>query len=393
MLSDERVDDLVLLWEERKEQGTPVSPEELCRQEGCPELAEEVCRQVAALESIGNQLLARDEEPAPPSPVAKDASNQIGAEPGWLGPYRVLEKVGEGGMGEVFRAHDPILNRPVALKVIRTGQTSSPEQRQRFLREARAVAALDHENIVPVWEVGEAGGDPYLAMPLLRGETLGQRLEREKPLPLALVLTIARQALGGLARAHAAGIIHRDVKPDNIWLEERAEGPRVRLFDFGLAAALGERGQLTEMGAFVGTPAYLAPEQARGEPVDGRADLFSLGAILYEMTTGRRAFPGETVYAILMALEDHEPAAPHEIAQAIPLELSRLISRLLEKDRERRPASAQEVTKALAGAIDREGASPVSAAKSFQFTRPMFLALIVLFLVLIHGILWLTGGY
>jgi hypothetical protein len=210
-------------------------------------------------------------------------------------------------MGVVLRAWERALDRPVALKLL-LPQTAAgrADARARFLREARAAAGLHHPRVVPVFAVGEAGGTPYLAMPLLRGRSLGAHLKERGRLPVAEALRLAREAVEGLAAAHARGLTHRDVKPDNVWLEDGDGGPHVRLLDFGLARG-GAAEAITVAGRGAGTPYYMAPEQADGAAPDPRADLFSLGCVLYEMLAGRRAFAGPTLSAVLRAVATATP--------------------------------------------------------------------------------------
>ncbi|HEY1377436.1 MAG TPA: serine/threonine-protein kinase, partial [Gemmataceae bacterium] len=240
-----------------------------------------------ALSPDGGGPAAGDEDPA----AALGPPERPG-DLGRLGGYHVLRVLGRGGMGVVFEAEDPRLGRKVALKVMTRAAAQKPGARERFLREARAAAAVDHDHITPIFQVGEDRGVPFLAMPLLRGETLDERLQCGPPLTATEAAEIGRQMAEGLAAAHAAGLIHRDVKPSNVWLERTPDGAfkRVRIFDFGLAkAAAGvadpAAGTLTRSGMIVGTPTYMAPEQARGLAVDRRADLFSLGCVLYQMAT------------------------------------------------------------------------------------------------------------
>jgi WD40 repeat protein len=273
-------------------------------------------------------------------------------EMGRLGPYRVLAVLGAGGMGIVVRAEDTQAGRQVALKLIRPGLAASAEARQRFLREARAVARLDHDNIVPLYHVGEAPAHgqpvPFLVMPLLRGESLVERLRREGRLPAGEVIRIGIEAAAGLQAAHEAGLVHRDVKPANIWLEQRGDGPpRIRLLDFGLARA--KQGEvLTRTGTVMGTPGYLSPEQAAGKPLDARSDLFSLGCVLYAMGTGKAPYPTHDLMASLAALAATTPLSPSDAA-CVPGPLSDLIMQLLSRDPAERPASAAAVRQALAG--------------------------------------------
>ena len=276
---------------------------------------------------------------------------------GRLGAFRVHKVLGAGGMGVVFQAEDTGLHRQVALKVLRPRLQDDASARQRFLREAQAAAGLAHDHIMPILHIGEDGGMPYLVMPLLIGETLEQRLKREPRLGVAEVLRFGGEIAAGLAAAHERGFIHRDIKPSNIWLEGGppacglAANPqvgRVKILDFGLARLLGSDAALTHAGAIVGTPAYMAPEQARGEALDARCDLFSLGCVMYRMATGTVPFPGATTMATLRALELVTPKAPHVLQPAVPRGLSVLIVQLLAKRPDQRLPSARAVLAALA---------------------------------------------
>jgi WD40 repeat protein/serine/threonine protein kinase len=262
-----------------------------------------------------------------------------------LGPYHIRRVLGSGGMGVVYLAEDTLLKRQVALKVLRPSLAANPSARARFLREARAAAALEHDHIVTIHQVGEADGVPFLVMPLLRGETLEDRLKREKSLAPAEAQRIGREVAAALVAAHEHGLIHRDVKPGNIWLE--AGSGRVKLLDFGLARAATEETHLTQTGLIVGTPAYMAPEQARGEALDGRSDLFSLGCVLYRALTGQPAFAGSNSLAILTALATHDPPPVRKLAPAVPPALGDLVMKLLAKEPANRCPSAQAVLDAL----------------------------------------------
>jgi serine/threonine protein kinase len=263
---------------------------------------------------------------------------------GRLGSYRVLRVLGRGGMGIVFEAEDPQLQRRVALKAIRPDLAANTAARQRFLREAQRMAALTHDHILAIHHIGEDRSILFLAMPLLQGESLDDRLRREGQLPVAEVLRIGRETAQGLAAAHERGVIHRDVKPANLWLE--APTGRVKILDFGLARLAQGDTALTGSLAIVGTPMYMAPEQAEGK-ADSRADLFSLGCVLYRMVTGRLAFSGETLAAVVFAVTSLKPPSPRQINPQVPERLSQLIERLLFKDRADRPASAADVVREL----------------------------------------------
>lgn len=290
-------------------------------------------------------------------------------EPGWLGPYRLLKLLGVGGMGMVYEAEDTQLRRRVALKVMKPESAANADHRERFLREARAAAALQHDHVVNVHHVGEDGGVPFLVMQLLEGESLEERLRREaaKESPatfaLAEALRIGRETAEGLAAAHGLGLTHRDVKPANIFLargagpggkqDEPAAAPRVKLLDFGLALRADDESRLTRPGMVVGTPDFMSPEQAVGEDVDHRCDLFSLGVVLYRLSTGQLPFRGANVLAVLHALGVEHPRAPRECNPAVPRSLSDLVMRLLAKAPKDRPQTAAEVVGALA-AIEEE---------------------------------------
>lgn len=275
------------------------------------------------------------------------APPQSADELGRLGQYRVLGLLGRGGMGLVFRAEDVLLGRHVAVKVLRPELSADAAFRRRFLREARTAAGLDHDHIVPVYHVGQEGDTPFLVMPLLKGETLAARAARERRLALAEVLRIGREAAEGLAYAHGEGVVHRDIKPANLWL---AEGTgRVRLLDFGLAhGGLGGSSVPGLATRVLGTPVYMAPEQARGEPVDGRTDLFSLGVVLYRLSVGRLPFTeSDDTVATLQSVAQDEPPPPVTVCGDIPAALSDLVMHMLGKHADSRPTSARAVIDAL----------------------------------------------
>jgi serine/threonine-protein kinase len=263
---------------------------------------------------------------------------------GRLGPYEVKGLLGRGGMAVVLKAVDPALNRTVAIKVLAIHLASCGAARQRFLREARAAAAVVHQHVVSVYAVDETGGLPYLVMEYVPGRSLQDRLDRQGALALTEVLRIGMQAAAGLAAAHAQGLVHRDVKPANILLENGVE--RARLTDFGLARAVSDAA-LTQSGVVAGTPQYMAPEQARGEAVDHRADLFSLGSTLYAMCTGHPPFRAESAVAVLRRVSDDEPRPVRELNSEVPAWLAAIIARLHAKDPAQRFQTAAEVADLL----------------------------------------------
>jgi serine/threonine protein kinase/Tfp pilus assembly protein PilF len=280
--------------------------------------------------------------------------------PTTIGPYELLERLGSGGMGVVYRARDTRLHRDVAIKQLQPSYFGSgpPGQatHERFLREARASSSLNHPNICTIHDVGEQDGKPYLVMELLQGQTLREALQKG-PLPIGELLEFALQLARGLEEAHEFGIIHRDIKPANIFIVRRQQdSPQIKILDFGLAKqtrdfsldetsdATGESSgsdhSLTVPGSTVGTVAYMSPEQARGQVLDARSDLFSLGTVLYEMATGKRPFPGNVSADILASLLTREPDPPRKINPAIPKELERIILKLLARERNDRFQSA-----------------------------------------------------
>jgi eukaryotic-like serine/threonine-protein kinase len=263
-----------------------------------------------------------------------------------LGPYEVLTLLGAGGMGEVYLARDARLEREVAVKVLPAGRAVDALAVERFRREAHAVAGLNHPNICSIHDVGEHEGAPFLVMEYLDGETLAGRLTRG-PFDAGAWLEVGLALSDALAAAHAAGVIHRDVKPANIFLTRRG-GPKI--LDFGLAKAVARpdmstssRDVLTMPGAAAGTIAYMSPEQLRGEELDQRSDIFSLGLVLYEMATGRRAFAGGTSALVATAILNEEPPGPRTLRADLDPELDRIVLKTLEKDRDLRYQSAADL--------------------------------------------------
>ena len=295
-----------------------------------------------------------------------------------LGHYRIVEQIGEGGMGVVFRAEDTKLGREVALKFLPPEWSRDPAARERFLREARAASALEDSRICTIHDIDKTDdGRLFIAMAFYEGETLKKRLERGR-LPIGTAVKIAIQVAEGLERAHSADIIHRDIKPANLMLTQRDE---VVIVDFGLAKLAGEL-SLTKSGSSLGTPHYMSPEQARGERVDQRTDLWSLGIVLYEMLGGRRPFRGGRDAAVVRSILDDEPVPSAELRPEAPPELGAIVTKALEKDANRRYQSASQFLADLRGLQDqlseREGLteatpSPVPARRRF-FVAPVLVA-------------------
>jgi hypothetical protein len=269
-----------------------------------------------------------------------------------LGHYRIEEKLGAGGMGEVYKAFDTKLNRPVAIKVLPKIFVSDKERRGRFIREAKAASALDHPNIIAIHDVAEIDGVHFIVMQYVVGKTLNERI-RGEGLELSECMDYGIQIADGLARAHKAGIVHRDLKPDNVMVTE--EG-LVKLLDFGLAKlsepepeeapeaeTRDQEAPLTQEGHILGTAAYMSPEQAQGRAVDTRSDIFSFGSVLYEMVSGRRAFGGDNVVSIMASIVRDEPERISVVLPSLPADLDRLITRALQKDPERRFQSMADI--------------------------------------------------
>ncbi len=263
---------------------------------------------------------------------------------GRLGRYEIERVIGAGGMGIVLKGFDSELHRPVAIKVLAPHLAHSGAARVRFAREARAVAAIAHENVLPIHDVESSGKLPYLVMPFVPGQSLQARLDAQGPLPIRDVLRIACQAAEGLAAAHAQGIVHRDVKPANILLEESID--RVRIMDFGLARAADDA-SVTRSGIIAGTPYYMSPEQSHGEPIDERSDLFSLGSVIYAMCTGKPPFRADSTMGVLRKISDTEPWPLRDENPDVPIWLAALVRRLMIKSPQERLGSAREAADLL----------------------------------------------
>jgi serine/threonine-protein kinase len=261
-----------------------------------------------------------------------------------IGPYTLERQLGAGGMGEVYQAYDQRLDRRVAVKVIRAGQTGNETARERFRREARAAARLQHPAIVQIYDIVESDSGDAIVMELILGASLAHRLADSGPLPSAEAVRIGREIVEGLAVAHQHGLVHRDLKPENVMLTESGHA---KILDFGLAKQLEGEVSLTQDQKVVGTFRSMSPEQARCLPVDARSDLFAFGLLLYEMLAGRSPFEGSSAFETLTQICSHRQTPLRELSPAIPAPLSALVDQLLEKEPSRRPQSAREVAAAL----------------------------------------------
>jgi serine/threonine protein kinase len=277
----------------------------------------------------------------PHDPLHDSAVDQEEILPRAVGRFWLLELLGEGAMGQVYRVFDPTLDREVAVKFIQPRRAAFKEERANFIREARAMAKINHDNVIAVHQVDEVNGVPFIVMPYLQGETLEAYLRRNPQPEIPIILQVAKETAAGLHAAHVCGQIHRDIKPSNIWLERLSpEDFRVKILDFGLARDQREAGST---GGVVGTPVYMSPEQAGNEAVDARADLFSLGVMLYQMATRRLVFMRATKMATLMAVRN-DPVPPiNSIDPQFPVRLAELIEQMLAKNREARPGTASTV--------------------------------------------------
>jgi len=280
-------------------------------------------------------------------------------EVGVLGPYRIISELGRGGMGAVYAAIDTRLDRKIAIKVMLPQYAANASAKERFLREARAAAKVKHIHVVTIYEADERKGIPYIAMEFLEGYPLDQYLTRKGSPSLKQIVRIVSETLSGLGAAHKLGLIHRDIKPGNLWLE--APNGLVKVLDFGLAKPIDSEVELTKSGVIVGTPAYMSTEQAEGAKLDARADLYSVGVVMYRLCTGRLPFEGPNTIAVLMAIANKEPIPVRELNPSVPESFAQLIHQLLAKSADQRPQSAGEVItrlKAIANELDGKTLSP-----------------------------------
>jgi serine/threonine protein kinase len=353
-LSEERQQEL-----EHHVESCPACQQRLDQAEPCGEAITKILRQAGdptmrssdwsllqVMDRLCDAWTPSDQEPESAPDLHFLRSTNLPGVLGLLGDYQVQEVIGQGGTGLVLKAYDPALHRLVAIKVLAPALAGSATARQRFTREAKAAAAVSHDHIVIVHGVHEADGLPYITMEYIAGESLQERIHRTGPLELSDIVRIGLQTASGLAAAHAQGLIHRDIKPANLLLENGL--PRVTITDFGLARAADDV-QVTQNGVVAGTPQYMSPEQARGDVIDHRSDLFSLGSVLYTMATGVPPFRGSTALALLRRVSDQEAPPIRGLNPSISAWLEALIGRLMAKQPAERFQTAAEVSHLLEG--------------------------------------------
>jgi serine/threonine protein kinase len=311
-----------------------------------------------------------------------------------LSHYTIVSKIGEGGMGAVYRAIDSRLNRTVAIKVLPPAAGADPDRQRRFVQEAQSASALNHPNIVHIYDIDTAGEVTFIAMEFVDGRPLDALID-ESPVPMPLALEYAIQAAGALAAAHQAGIIHRDVKPGNILVNRSGQ---VKVLDFGLAKLMRSPASetfaptrigtpMTSAGVVVGTPAYMAPEQADGQLVDARADVFAFGAVLYELLSGRRPFQGSSPMSVMAAVLRDRPAPLSQVCPGIPSRLEAIVMRCLEKEPAKRYPSAVELRQALEEF--RASLSTPVAVPTRRIARPVIAGLVVVTVLAAGAATWL----
>jgi len=307
-----------------------------------------------------------------------------------VGRYRILERLGRGGMASVFRAHDPTIGRDVALKFLHASLCEDDDYRSRFLHEARAAGGLSHPNIVIVHDVGEIDGRPYMAMELLEGEPLGKLMERG-PLPVREVCEIGIQIARALDFAHAHHIVHRDIKPGNI---VRVTGSgTVKVLDFGIAhVESADADQRTRVGDVLGTPQYMSPEQTAGEKLDGRSDLFSVGIILYQLLTGQKPFVGDSLVALAWKIANTDPPPVESLRPDLPASMRRIVARSLQKPKEMRFQTGRELVEALKGVIAEEDEAAREKAQEKPSIIPLRVKWAVTMAFIVAVVMGITGA-
>ncbi|WP_020471199.1 serine/threonine-protein kinase [Zavarzinella formosa] len=378
MTPDEQLALLLDNWQQTTETGGEISPGELCRDH--PELLAELTRQINILRNFQSMM-------PPPGPAA-EVSVKSAAEvlpPGTeIDRYRLLGKLGDGGMGVVYRATSHQFRGEVAVKMMHPAVAGDVIARVRFLQEAKSLTGFRHPNIVTVLSVGQFKSSPYIVMEMLRGESLDARIKSGGKLPSAEVRRIGLALASGLAAAHARELIHRDIKPGNIWIE--AETGRVVILDFGLVRLKTSGEKLTGSAEVLGTPAFMAPEQAVGGVVNHRCDLFSLGAVLYEAATGVRPFRGANTMVLLKDVVKYSPPTPTKLDG----NLAAIIMALLAKNPDDRPPTAANLIELLEGREQLPAIAPAKPSAKKTGRRLVFFGGIALAAALVLSlVLWM----
>jgi len=279
-----------------------------------------------------------------------------------VGNYKVIDKIGEGGMGAVFKGVDLMLEREVAIKMLRPELASQPQVVERFRSEAVTLAKLNHPNIATLYSFLRQGEDFFMVMEFVRGETLDSLIRRSGAMPCDRAITLLCQALEGIDHAHRMGIVHRDIKPANMMLTETGT---LKVMDFGIARVLGTS-RMTKQGNIVGTIEYMSPEQVRGQETDARSDIYSLGILLYEMVTGHRPFDADSLQGICAKILSSTPLPPSHANPSVPAAFNELIAHCLEKDPSRRCASAETLAERLYPLARRPTAQPETQPSSLR---------------------------
>jgi len=339
---------------------------------------------------IGVPLMPPSRGDKPAAQAAAEKANETTQTIGHIGRYALKYRIGEGGLGTVYAAHDPLLSRLIAIKTLNLeiAADQRPAFNALFLNEARAAAGLSHPNIVTVFDAGISDDNAYIAMELLKGRDLRQlRQEGWKPTPTQAAL-IVRRVADALAYAHSKGVVHRDIKPANIFMVGRTQ-PRV--LDFGIARVAHQHDAHAGDDVAAGSPYYMAPEQARQQPVDRRADVFSLGVVLYEMLTDQKPFRGNSLADITQAVMEHEPPPAHTVNKDVPKALSEIAARAMEKEPEHRFRSARALSRELRHWLEEHGSSSDNSSDAGAGRRPLLLAVGAAAAVLLAAAAWWAG--
>jgi serine/threonine protein kinase len=305
------------------------------------------------------------------------------------GRYEIVKELGKGAMGVVYQAHDPHIGREIALKVLRPDRVSSEDFVQRFLKEARAIGRMSHPGIVTVYDVGEDQGTIYIAMEFLEGVPLNAYC-REKTMSIEEITDIGIQVADSLDYAHTRGIVHRDIKPQNIMVSPSG---MVKLTDFGIAHIEDpEASHQTQAGEILGTPNYMSPEQVIGKKVDGRSDLYSLGVILYELSTGARPFKGDNLAAIFHAITNETPARPEAVNTGVPSDFSHILMRCIQKNPAERYGSGHALSGALRAFLKAQEPPLAGTVEKKKSPLGMVIAALIVLLIIAAGALYFTTG-